>query len=179
MAESSNAKRPQLAASELSRIDMICDRFEAAWNSGRPPEIEPYLADVPEPLRSRLQRELEAISAERKGRRGGAMNLERFGRLLLRSGLISAEELTSFQAELGGSPSAEDLARAPGPRPQAHQVPGKRSLARAQRRTGSGRIRHPRRDRRRRNGQGAQSQASADGTDRRPQGSLVETGRLA
>ncbi len=112
MQENNNAKRRQPAASELSRMDMICDRFEAAWSSGRPPEIEPYLADVPEPLRSRLRRELEAISAERKGRRGGAMNLERFGRLLLRSGLMSAEELASFQAELGGSPNAEDLARA-------------------------------------------------------------------
>jgi hypothetical protein len=67
MAEGGGAQRPELTASELSQIDAVCDRFEAAWNSDREPEIEAYLAGIEEPLRSRLRSELEAVSAERKG----------------------------------------------------------------------------------------------------------------
>ena len=109
MAEGSNAERPELSASELSRIDAVCDRFEAAWDSGREPQIDPYLAGIEEPLRSRLRKELESVAAERKGRRAQVMNLERFARLLLRSGLMSAEQLEPF---LDKRPKdAQELAR--------------------------------------------------------------------
>jgi len=96
MATGNNPKRPELTASELSQIDAVCDRFESAWESGRAPEIAPYLAGIEEPLRSRLRKELEAVSAERKGRRAQVMDLERFARLLLRSGLMTAEQLEPF-----------------------------------------------------------------------------------
>ncbi len=96
MATGDNPKRRELSVSELGQIDAVCDRFEAAWESGREPEIAPYLAGIEEPLRGRLRKELEAVSAERKGRVVRAMDLERFARLLLRSGLVSSEQLEPF-----------------------------------------------------------------------------------
>ena len=40
------------------RVDEACDRFEAAWKAGRRPRIEDSLAEVPEPGRPALLREL-------------------------------------------------------------------------------------------------------------------------
>lgn len=99
MAEGRHPERRELTASELSQIDGVCDRFEAAWASGGEPEIEPFLEGIEEPLRSRVRRELEAVSAERKGRQAQGMDVERYARLLLRSGLMSAEELEPFLAK--------------------------------------------------------------------------------
>lgn len=113
MADGGNAERPDFTASELSRIDAVCDRFEAAWAAGREPEIEPFLEGVEEPLRSRLRKELEAVLAERKGRRAGGMDLVRFARLLLRSGLLSPDELEPFLSDQPRDPKtlAQELIR--------------------------------------------------------------------
>jgi serine/threonine protein kinase len=43
------------------QIDDCCDRFEAAWKSGRPPQIDAYLDEFPEAVRPKLLRELLAI----------------------------------------------------------------------------------------------------------------------
>jgi formylglycine-generating enzyme required for sulfatase activity/tetratricopeptide (TPR) repeat protein len=47
-----------LSPSRVGGIDGICDRFEDAWQAGQRPQIEDYLSDTPEPLRSLLLREL-------------------------------------------------------------------------------------------------------------------------
>src|SRR5262249_6436817 len=49
-----------MSASNLSgdsfgdEIDLACDRFESEWRAGARPQIEPYLAKVPEPARAGL-----------------------------------------------------------------------------------------------------------------------------
>jgi hypothetical protein len=43
------------------RVDQACDRFEKAWNEGQAPRIEDYLAEVPEPDRLPLFREMLAL----------------------------------------------------------------------------------------------------------------------
>src|SRR5262245_29524688 len=40
------------------RLNQACDAFEAAWQAGSRPAIEPFLADVPEPERAELLAEL-------------------------------------------------------------------------------------------------------------------------
>jgi serine/threonine-protein kinase len=45
----------------LLRIEQLCDRFEAEWKRGRQPDIEEYLAGIPEPERALLRRELLAL----------------------------------------------------------------------------------------------------------------------
>lgn len=53
-----------MSASDVSadsfgdEIDRVCDRFEAEWRSGGQPRIELYVAEVPEPARPELIREL-------------------------------------------------------------------------------------------------------------------------
>ena len=66
MNEAINGHEESLKASDLSRIDRVCDRFEAAWQAGDEPKLEDYLGDTPEPERSVLRRELLAIDAERR-----------------------------------------------------------------------------------------------------------------
>jgi serine/threonine protein kinase/formylglycine-generating enzyme required for sulfatase activity len=43
---------------QARRVDQVCARFEDAWRTGRQPRIEDYLADLPEPQRPELLREL-------------------------------------------------------------------------------------------------------------------------
>jgi serine/threonine protein kinase len=52
------------------RVDEVCDRFEKAWRAGQGPRIEAYLAEVPEPERVPLLRELLALEIEVR-RKGG------------------------------------------------------------------------------------------------------------
>lgn len=46
------------------RIDAVCERYEAAWRTGSPPDHAVYLMDVPESDRSALQEELARIDVE-------------------------------------------------------------------------------------------------------------------
>jgi anti-anti-sigma factor len=50
--------------SQQMRVDAACDRFEKAWKGGQGPRIEEYLAEVPEPDRVPLFRELLALEIE-------------------------------------------------------------------------------------------------------------------
>jgi hypothetical protein len=53
------------------RLDAVCRRFEAVWREGRRPNIDDYLADVPEAGRPALRAEL--IALERELRQAEAM----------------------------------------------------------------------------------------------------------
>jgi tetratricopeptide (TPR) repeat protein/tRNA A-37 threonylcarbamoyl transferase component Bud32 len=43
-----------LSIALAGRVDVVCDRFEAAWKAGQQPQIEDYLGELPEPERSAL-----------------------------------------------------------------------------------------------------------------------------
>jgi non-specific serine/threonine protein kinase/serine/threonine-protein kinase len=60
------ALRPSLAR----RVDGLCNRFEQAWKEGRPPVIEDYLAEAPQPERAVLLRELIALDMAYRRRAG-------------------------------------------------------------------------------------------------------------
>src|SRR5262245_538009 len=85
------ASDTSLSASRLNQIDMVCDRFEAAWRAGTPRAIEHMLAEVGEEMRPHLLRELLALEVEKRRKRGERPTLE--------------EYLARF-------PSSEDLVRA-------------------------------------------------------------------
>jgi serine/threonine protein kinase len=72
--EQSAALPPSLAL----RIENACTRFEAAWKGGQQPRIEDYLADAPEPDRSRLLRELLALELEYRHRQGETLVLDNY-----------------------------------------------------------------------------------------------------
>jgi hypothetical protein len=54
----------------LAQIDRICNRFEAAWDSGERPRIEDYLGAVVAAYRSALLRDLLAAELAARRRRG-------------------------------------------------------------------------------------------------------------
>ena len=64
------SKFPDPATLTLAqKIDRACDRFEAAWQAGKIPKIEDFLAEielegVPQLLRSLLKVEIELIGQE-------------------------------------------------------------------------------------------------------------------
>jgi serine/threonine-protein kinase len=62
------AHDPSLPAAALLAIDKICEAFEAEWKAGRQPQLEPYLADVAEPIRPALLRELMLLDEEYRAR---------------------------------------------------------------------------------------------------------------
>ena len=51
-------------------VDGICDRFEEAWKTGLRPVLEDHLAEVPEPIRPVLLRELLAVEIPYRRRAG-------------------------------------------------------------------------------------------------------------
>ena len=59
-----------LSLDERLRIDQVCLAFEAAWKSAAEPRVEQYLADVAEPERSALLRELLLLDVDYRHRRG-------------------------------------------------------------------------------------------------------------
>jgi hypothetical protein len=63
-----------LPLSMVVRIDQICDRFEAAWNTVAPggpgPQIDDYLGDIPEPERGAVLRHLVALDLDYRRRNG-------------------------------------------------------------------------------------------------------------
>jgi WD40 repeat protein len=52
------------------QVNVVCDRFESAWRQGRPPRLEDYLSDFPEPGRPALLRELILLDIEYQRRQG-------------------------------------------------------------------------------------------------------------
>ena len=58
-----------LTPADARRIDLVCDRFESAWQAGPPPQVEDYL-DVDTALRSVLLRHLLLLDWEYRRRAG-------------------------------------------------------------------------------------------------------------
>jgi serine/threonine protein kinase/formylglycine-generating enzyme required for sulfatase activity len=67
-----------LGVDALQRVVAACDQFEAAWRSGTPPRLEPYLDGVKPAERDRLFRELLAIEIELRLKRGQAPTLDEY-----------------------------------------------------------------------------------------------------
>ncbi|HEX8200333.1 MAG TPA: serine/threonine-protein kinase, partial [Isosphaeraceae bacterium] len=65
-------------SSPESRIDLACDRFEAAWKAGQRPRIEAYLAESPEPERAKLFGQLLRVELELRRRGGEAPTAEEY-----------------------------------------------------------------------------------------------------
>jgi serine/threonine-protein kinase len=62
--------RGELPLDVLDQIDRICDRFEAAWESGERPRVEDDLGAVAAAYRPALLRDLLAAELEARRRRG-------------------------------------------------------------------------------------------------------------
>src|SRR6516225_10862684 len=54
----------------LERVDRVCDAFEAAWQSGRRPQIDAYLGSAAGPERTKLLEELLRLELEYRCRSG-------------------------------------------------------------------------------------------------------------
>jgi serine/threonine protein kinase len=63
---SSNLPSDPLSYVQWSRIDELCNRFEAAHHLGSAPEVEAYLTEVEKPLRMSLLKELLQIDSHYK-----------------------------------------------------------------------------------------------------------------
>jgi formylglycine-generating enzyme required for sulfatase activity/serine/threonine protein kinase len=113
MNQKANPSDPSLPVSELAEIDKICLQFEAEWQAGRQPEAADYLGTTPEPQRSELKRELEALEAAYR-QRAKKPSLELFIQTLAKSGLMTSAEVQAFLASLPAEKrpaDAETLAR--------------------------------------------------------------------
>jgi serine/threonine protein kinase len=77
------------------KIDKICRRFETAWKNGDQPNINVYLGDSPEPERSELHRELQAIKTEYL-KLLKEPTLEIFTERITQCGLMTKEECDAF-----------------------------------------------------------------------------------
>ena len=65
----------RLTASSVEMIDRLCDRFESAWQQGHRPPIAGCLAEVAEPLRPVLLRELLRLEIDYRKRAGEVSDL--------------------------------------------------------------------------------------------------------
>ena len=70
MSRASDTCEDRLPLAAAKQINAMCNRFELAWQAGQRPQIEDYLADAPEPLRSALVRELVALEIAYRRRAG-------------------------------------------------------------------------------------------------------------
>ncbi len=62
--------KTELSRARLDRIDVVCDRFEAAWASGERPRLEDFVAELPEADRTELFRELLSVELDYRHRAG-------------------------------------------------------------------------------------------------------------
>src|SRR5262249_55506974 len=76
----STDERTRLGPDAVRRIDALCIRFEAAWRQGQRPLIEDYLAEVPEPERSVLLRELVLLEIHYRRQTGEGVTLDDYRR---------------------------------------------------------------------------------------------------
>jgi serine/threonine protein kinase/formylglycine-generating enzyme required for sulfatase activity/tetratricopeptide (TPR) repeat protein len=67
-----------VAASNAELIDLICDRFEAAWKAGSHRLIENDLAEVEEKIRPHLLRELLVLEVDLRQKRGDRPTVEAY-----------------------------------------------------------------------------------------------------
>jgi len=61
-----------------ARIDQVCEAFEEAWLSGAGPELEPYLARLPEADQPALARELVRLDLDYRRKAGQAPGAEEY-----------------------------------------------------------------------------------------------------
>ena len=113
MNHSVNPRDPSLPISELLAVHKVCQQFEAEWKAGRQPQAADYLGTTPEPQRSELRRELEALESDYR-RRAPKPTLEAFTQKLADSGLMTRAEVQAFLTALPADKrpaDAEALAR--------------------------------------------------------------------
>ncbi|MBI3468791.1 MAG: hypothetical protein HY000_37790 [Planctomycetes bacterium] len=70
MSDNTGTPRDALPCSAIERIDRICIEFEAAWKVGERPDMAAFLADVQEPERCVLLRELLLLDIDYRRRSG-------------------------------------------------------------------------------------------------------------
>jgi WD40 repeat protein len=82
MSDQPQPNRETWPPSVVERVDNVCDRFEAAWQSAEStahrPRIEDYLGDTPEPERSALLHELIALEIEYRRQAGEHPSTEEY-----------------------------------------------------------------------------------------------------
>jgi alpha-galactosidase len=103
-----------LPGPQLLEVNKICREFEADWKAGRHPQPADYLGTTPEPQRSQLSRQLEAIEAELRARSKSQFSVAEFVQRVTSSGLMTVEEMSTFVSTLPADKqpkTAEDLAR--------------------------------------------------------------------
>ncbi len=95
----------------LEIVDSICDKAEAAWRSGSPPDLSDFLSEVDSSLRGKLAQQLMLIDAEyRRAKYGRAPSIEEYAVLLN----VDAQLLWAV-ADTFTRASAEDTATFIGP----------------------------------------------------------------
>src|SRR5689334_8222218 len=73
------------------RVDAVCTRFEKAWQDGRQPRLEEYLADVPEEAYAVLLNELLLLEVAYRNRKGERPRLKEYQqRFPTHTGLLQA-----------------------------------------------------------------------------------------
>src|SRR5262245_39458414 len=70
MSDNSQDHAESLPVSVARRLDQVCNRFEDAWRAGRRPSLPEFLAQIDEPARPALLRELLRLELEYRGRAG-------------------------------------------------------------------------------------------------------------
>src|SRR5262249_14259391 len=70
VSQASHQEPSGLSPTLWARVDDACLRYEAAWQAGQPPEIEPYLGEAAEPGRSGLLRERRGVGRASRRCRG-------------------------------------------------------------------------------------------------------------
>ena len=114
MAELPGAPEDALSISMLLQLDKVCRRFEAELEAGNEPDIEAFLADTPEPRRSKLRTELEAVLREHTQESEQRKTLAQFVQNLVSSGLMSEAQVQTVLDDLSTNElpqSADDLAK--------------------------------------------------------------------
>src|SRR5262245_42668329 len=70
MNEPNHAREDGLPLSDVRRIDLACDAFEAAWRDDKRPRLEEFLGSASATERGELLRQLLLVELEQRGERG-------------------------------------------------------------------------------------------------------------
>jgi|GEM_PF-2823753 len=82
------------------QIDVICDRFEAAYQAGETPRIESFLEYVPQALRTSLLFELFGIEIEYRRERDGSLDFSEYaGRFPRESRMLWRRFFREFESQ--------------------------------------------------------------------------------
>lgn len=111
---------PSVSVPVLERIDRICLKFESAWKTGEPPQIEVYLAETGGAERARLLCELVLLDLDYRSRRDQQPTPEDYRRRLPGDTAIIHDAFALATARGTGNPKRDPTILAEGPR----SVPG-------------------------------------------------------